>query len=41
MSKIWFVLNVAFTNISVLLAWAVLLLENTSVFGENHRPATI
>jgi len=28
-----------FNNISVILLWSVLLVEETGVSGENHRPA--
>ena len=34
------VLNETFNNISVLLWWSVLLVEETGVCGGNHRPAT-
>jgi len=35
----WFmVFNVTFTNISVISWWSVLLVEETGVPGENHRP---
>jgi hypothetical protein len=32
------VFNTTFNNISVILWWSVLLVEETSVPGENHRP---
>jgi hypothetical protein len=32
------VLNVTFNNISVISRWPVLLVEETGVPGENHRP---
>jgi len=32
------VLNATFSNISVILWWSVLLVEETGVPGENHRP---
>ena len=32
------VLNATFNNISVLSRWSVLLVEETGVSGENHRP---
>jgi hypothetical protein len=32
------VFNVTFNNISVILCWSVLLVEETGVPGENHRP---
>jgi hypothetical protein len=32
------VLNDTFNNISVISWWSVLLLEETGVTGENHRP---
>jgi hypothetical protein len=36
----WFeVFNATFNNISVILWWSVLLVEETGVLGENHRPA--
>ena len=39
---VWFmVFNVTFNNISVILRWSVLLMEETRVPGENHRPAAI
>jgi hypothetical protein len=31
--------NVSFNNISVISWWSVLLVEETGVPGENHRPA--
>jgi hypothetical protein len=31
--------NAIFNNISVISWWLVLLVEETGVFGENHRPA--
>jgi len=31
--------NATFNNISVILWWSVLLVEETEVPGENHRPA--
>ena len=34
------VFNATLNNISVMLWWSVLLLEETAVPGENHRPAT-
>ena len=35
----WFmVFNVPFNNISVISWWSVLLMEETGVPGENHRP---
>jgi hypothetical protein len=34
------VFNATFNNISVILWWSVLLMEETEVPGENHRPAT-
>jgi len=33
------VFNVTFNNISVISWWSVLLVEETRVPGENHRPA--
>jgi len=33
------VLNATFNNISVILWWSVLLVEETGVHEENHRPA--
>ena len=42
-SKCWFYLvmvNTAFNNISVIFWWSVLLVEETGVPGENHRPVT-
>jgi len=33
------VLNATFNNISVISWWSVLLVEETGVPGENHRPA--
>ena len=37
---VWFmVLNATFNNISVISWWSVLLVEETGVPGENHRPA--
>jgi len=33
------VFNATFNNISVILWWSVLLVEETGVPGENHRPA--
>jgi hypothetical protein len=33
------VFNTTFNNISVISWWSVLLLEETGVPGENHRPA--
>ena len=35
------VFNVTFSNISVISWWLVLLMEETGVPGENHRPATV
>jgi hypothetical protein len=36
----WFmVFNATFNNISVILWWSVLLVEETGVPRENHRPA--
>ena len=32
------VFNATFNNISVILWWSVLLVEETGVTGENHRP---
>jgi hypothetical protein len=32
-------LNTTFNNISVIWWWSVLLMEETGVPGENHRPA--
>ena len=32
------VFNATFNNISVLSCWSVLLVEETEVSGENHRP---
>jgi len=34
------VFNATFNNISVLSCWSVLLVEETGVAGENHRPVT-
>jgi hypothetical protein len=34
------VFNATFNNISVIPWWSVLLVEETGVSGENHRPAT-
>jgi hypothetical protein len=34
------VFNTTFNNISVTLWWSVLLVEETRVPGENHRPVT-
>jgi hypothetical protein len=34
------VFNATFNNISVILWWSVLLVEETRVPGENHRPVT-
>jgi hypothetical protein len=34
------VFNATFTNISVILWWAVLLMGETRVLEENHRPVT-
>ena len=31
--------NATFNNISIILWWSVLLVEETRVPGENHRPA--
>ena len=33
------VLNATFDNVSVILWWSVLLMEETGIPGENHRPA--
>ena len=33
------VFNVTFNNISATSCWSVLLVEETGVSGENHRPA--
>ena len=33
------VFNATFNNISIILWWSVLLVEETKVPGENHRPA--
>jgi len=33
------VFNATFNNISVILWWSVLLVEETGEYGENHRPA--
>jgi len=33
------VFNAIFNNISVILWWSVLLVEETGVHGENYRPA--
>jgi len=33
------VFKTTFNNISVILWWSVLLVEETGVHGENHRPA--
>jgi hypothetical protein len=36
----WFmVFNTTFNNIPAILWWSVLLVEETGVPGENHRPA--
>jgi hypothetical protein len=35
------VFNATFNNISVILWWPVLLVEETGEPGENHRPMTI
>ena len=35
------VFNVTFNNISVISCWSILLVEETEVPGENHRPVTI
>ena len=35
------VFNAIFNNISVILWWSVLLVEETGLPGENHRPAAI
>ena len=35
------VFNATFNNISVISWWSVLLVEETGVPGENHRPAAI
>jgi len=32
--------NATFDNISVKSWWSVLLMEETEVFGKNHRPVT-
>ena len=32
------VFNVAYNNISAILWWSVLLVEETGIPGENHRP---
>jgi hypothetical protein len=32
--------NTTFNNISVISWWSVLLVEETNIHGENHRPAT-
>ena len=38
-SGLWFmVFNATFNNISVILWWSVLLVEETRVHRENHRP---
>jgi hypothetical protein len=34
------VFNATFNNISVISWWSVLLVEETGVPGENHRPVT-
>jgi hypothetical protein len=34
------VFNATFNNISVISWWSVLLVEETTVPGENHRPVT-
>ena len=34
------VFNATFNNISVISWWSVLLVEETGVTGENHRPVT-
>ena len=34
------VFNATFNNISVILCWSVLLMEETGVPGENHRPVS-
>jgi len=34
------VFNSTFNNISAISWWSVLLMEETGVAGENHRPAT-
>ena len=34
------VFNATFNNISVILWWSVLLVEETRVPGDNHRPST-
>ena len=31
--------NATFNNVSVILEWSVLLVEETGAPGENHRPA--
>jgi hypothetical protein len=41
---VWFgfmVFNTTFNNISVILWWSVLLVEDTGGPGENHRPAQV
>jgi hypothetical protein len=36
---LWFmVFNATFNNISAISRWSVLLVEETKVLGENHRP---
>jgi hypothetical protein len=36
---LWFmVFNATFNNISAIPRWSVLLVEETKVLGENHRP---
>jgi hypothetical protein len=38
---VWFmVLNTTFNNISVISWWSVLLVEETGISVENHRPVT-
>jgi len=34
------VFNTTFNNISVISWWSVLLVEETGIHGENHRPVT-
>jgi hypothetical protein len=39
-SGMFMVFNATFNNISVISLWSVLLVEETGLPGENHRPVT-
>ena len=38
MNKMILVFNATFNNISLISLWTVLLMEETGIPGENHRP---